>query len=416
MLCLNCDDVGRHAAALVRDDAVVLIVLLLIVIAGIGKNDCLQCCCLCAGMLVEAVFVGRVVRDSNIAADCLLVPLIAQVRTACLHLECGIALRHIKISGGVGLACVVGRLAEDVWLAVGSYLNVWNGDDAHPVVADFAVHLSRSVGVCAGVGRSQGDGRSLGMDGFVQGDAAVLADIPVSVGVFPPSCAHVEVLAFCVVLTEFEALVVLVAPMLGKFVALDAEVVVAAYRRRVVGAAVEAELADVATLFTFVAVAALVADEVAAEVVVALRADVVLAMFAAILAEAAVFAELALVEAFAAIRTDVVVPVGTVGTELVLAVIVCLTIETQAAVLAFFILRACSALGAEMVFVVGGSDAVAMFAALRLAVAVAAFFAKFTIRAKVEAGSFCALAALRTLPVVLFAAMYAMLAAKLTPD
>ena len=69
-----------------------------------------------------------------------------------------------------------------------------------------------------------------------------------------------------------------------------------------------------------------------------------------------------------------------------------------------------------MVFVVGGSDAVAMFAALRLAVAVAAFFAKFTIRAKVEAGSFGALAALRTLPIVLFAAMYAMFAAKLTPD
>ena len=46
----------------------------------------------------------------------------------------------------------------------------------------------------------------------------------------------------------------------------------------------------------------------------------------------------------------------------------------------------------------------------------AAFFAKFTIRAKVEAGSFGALAALRTFPVVLFAAMYAMFAAKLTPD
>ena len=69
-----------------------------------------------------------------------------------------------------------------------------------------------------------------------------------------------------------------------------------------------------------------------------------------------------------------------------------------------------------MVLVVGGDDAVAMFAAFRLAVAVAAFFAKFTIRAKVEAGSFGALAALRTLPVVLFAAMYAMFAAKLTPD
>jgi len=57
-----------------------------------------------------------------------------------------------------------------------------------------------------------------------------------------------------------------------------------------------------------------------------------------------------------------------------------------------------------------------MFAAFRLAVAVAAFFAKLTVRAKVEAGSFGALAALRTLPIVLFAAMYAMFTAKLTPD
>ena len=120
--------------------------------------------------------------------------------------------------------------------------------------------------------------------------------------------------AFCIVLAEFEALVVLVAPMLGKFVALDAEVVVAAYRRCVVGAAVETELADVATVLAFVAVAALVADEVAAEVVVALGADIVVAMFAAALAEATVFAKLAFVEALAAIGADMVVPVRTVGT------------------------------------------------------------------------------------------------------
>jgi hypothetical protein len=222
--------------------------------------------------------------------------------------------------------------------------------------------------------------------------------------------------AFCIVLAEFEALVVLIAPMLGKFVALDAEVVVAANRRRVVGAAVETELADVATLLAFVAVAALVADEVSAEVVVALRADIVVAMFAAVLAQSAVFAKLAFVEAFAAIGADVVVPVRTVGTEFMLAVIVCLAIGAEAAVLAFFILRACSALGAEMVFVVGGSDAVAMFATLRLAVVIAAIFAKLAVGAKFDAGSFGALAALRTFPVVLFAAMYAMLAAKLTPD
>ena len=96
-------------------------------------------------------------------------------------------------------------------------------------------------------------------------------------------------LAILVVVAEFEALVVFVAPMFSKFVAFDAEVVVAAHGRCIVGAAVETEFAAIAAVFAFVAIAALVADEVVA-VIVVLRTNAVLAMLLAVRTESAVFA------------------------------------------------------------------------------------------------------------------------------
>ena len=128
-------------------------------------------------------------------------------------------------------------------------------------------------------------------------------------------------LAISVVVAEFEALVVFVAPVLGKFVAFDAEVVVAAHGRCIVGAAIETKFAAIAAVNAFIAIAALVADEVVA-VVVVLRTNVVLAMLLAVRTESAVFAEFALVEAIAAIGADMVVKVRTIGAEFVFAMVV----------------------------------------------------------------------------------------------
>ena len=128
-------------------------------------------------------------------------------------------------------------------------------------------------------------------------------------------------LAILIVVAEFEALVIFVAPMFGEFVALYAEVVVAAHRRCVVGTAIEAEPAFVASVFAFVAIATLVADEVVA-VIVVLRTNAVLAMLLAVRTESAVFAELSIVEAIAAIGADMVVKVRTIGTEFVFAMVV----------------------------------------------------------------------------------------------
>ena len=128
-------------------------------------------------------------------------------------------------------------------------------------------------------------------------------------------------LAILVVVAEFEALVVFVAPMFGEFVALYAEVVVAAHRRCIVGTAIEAEPTFVASVFAFVAIAALLTDEVVA-VVVVFGTNVMLAMLSAVFAESAVLAECALVEAIAAIGADMVVKVRTIGAEFVFAMVV----------------------------------------------------------------------------------------------
>ena len=128
-------------------------------------------------------------------------------------------------------------------------------------------------------------------------------------------------LAIFVVVAEFEALVVFVAPVLGEFVAFYAKVVVAAHRRCIVGAAIETEFAAIAAVNAFVAIAALVADEVVA-VVVVLRTNAVLAMLLAVRTESAIFAELAFVETIAAIGADMVVKVRSIGTEFVFAMIV----------------------------------------------------------------------------------------------
>ena len=158
--------------------------------------------------------------------------MVCQAFAAGLHLECGIALTAFDVSAGVGLARVVGGLRDDVGAAVGGCLDVGDGDDAHLVVADGAVHLGRAVGMGGGVGRGQSGGLAFRVDGLVQGYAAVFADEPVGVAVDAPRGADVGVCAVGIVLAELEALVVLVAPVFGKVVALDAEVVVAAYRRR----------------------------------------------------------------------------------------------------------------------------------------------------------------------------------------
>ena len=46
-----------------------------------------------------------------------------------------------------------------------------------------------------------------------------------------------------------------------------------------------------------------------------------------------------------------------------LAVVILLTVLAQTAVFALFILRTLSALGAEVVFIISGGDAIAMFTA-----------------------------------------------------
>ena len=143
-------------------------------------------------MLIEAVFVRRVVFNSPITIAILPVPLIAQALAACLHLECGIALRHVvDISRGVGIACVVGGLDEDVGLAVSRHLDVRDADDAHLRVADRAAYECRSVRMIVGIRRGQRDGRPFCVDGLVHSNAAVFADMPVSCAVHAPCGADV---------------------------------------------------------------------------------------------------------------------------------------------------------------------------------------------------------------------------------
>ena len=163
------------------------------------------------------------------------------------------------------------------------------------------------------------------MDSLVHCNAAVLADMPVSGAVHVPGRADVQVSAVRVVVAEFETLVVFIAPMLGKLIALYTEVVVAASIHGVVVAAILAE-STVVALIAFIAVAALFADEVVAFIVVQ-RADVVFAMLVAALAQTAVFAKFIKFEALAAVLT-------------------------QTAVLALFVLRTLSAFGAKVVFII----------------------------------------------------------------
>ena len=124
----------------------------------------------------------------------------------------------------------------------------------------------------------------------------------------------------------------------------------------------------------FVTIAALLTDEVVA-VIVVLRTNVMLAMLSAVFTQSAVLAKFTLVEAIAAVGADMVVEVRTIRAEFVFAVIVCLAVLAQAAVLALLILGTLLTLGTEMVFIVGGSNAVAMPATFRLTVLVAASFA-----------------------------------------
>ena len=98
-----------------------------------------------------------------------------------------------------------------------------------------------------------------------------------------------------------------------------------------------------------------------------------------------------------------VVKVRTIGTEFVFAMIVFLAACTQSAILALLILRTLPALRTEVVFIVGGSYAVAMPAAFRLTIFVAATLAKSAVVAEVEASAFGTLATLPAFPFVVFA-------------
>ena len=141
-----------------------------------------------------------------------------------------------------------------------------------------------------------------------------------------------------------------------------------------------------------------------------IRADAVLAMFPAPLALVAVFAKLGLVEAVAAVITNMCFPVVAFGTKAVLAVIILLAVLAKKAVLALLVIGTPHAVGAEMLFVFAGEDAIAMRAAFVLAVLKATFLAEAAIVAHLYAFPFDAAFALRANPVVVLAAVDAVLA------
>jgi hypothetical protein len=257
------------------------------------------------------------------------------------------------------------------------------------------------------------------VDGFVDGSAAVLAYLPVSLAVALPFAADAVVSAVGIVVALLQALLVFVAPVLGKVFALHAEVVVAAHRRDIGTAAIVAELAIFAAVEAFVAVAALLADEVVGVVlegtVVGAVAVFAMVTIGTILALAAKLAEFVGLEAVAAVGAEMLVPFAALGTYFMLAMIVLLAIFAEHAVRAFRVLGACSALRTGMLFVVARHDAIAVRATRIFRFFVAAFFAKATIIANLLAGGFYAIAALTAYPIVVLAAVDAVFAVLQAP-
>jgi hypothetical protein len=192
--------------------------------------------------------------------------------------------------------------------------------------------------------------------------------------------------------------------------------VVAALHDGVGGAAVLAKLAARATLVAFVALVALRTGEVLVVIDISIiRADAVLAMFPATVALVAVLAKLRLVEAVTAIHTKMLFPVVAFGTKVVVAVIVCLTIFAHEAVLALLVVGTLHAVGAEMLIVFAGEDAIAVRTAFVLAVLQTALLADAAFVALLYLCAFSTSSALRANPVVVLAAVDAVLATAIAP-
>lgn len=222
--------------------------------------------------------------------------------------------------------------------------------------------------------------RSLCMDGFFYGSATYQTNLPVSAFVACPFRTYISMRAGGVVIAFVQALVVGIAPVFCKVFALHAEVVVATHRLCIRLAAVVAEFAVVAAVETFVAVAALLADEVV-EVVLErsiIWAIAVLAMFLTVLALTAVLAEFVYLEAFAAVRAEVLVPLGAFRTNLVLAMVVLHTLLAQSAVFALIIVWALHTVGTQMVVELARLYAVVVSAARILRIGFTATLAKAT--------------------------------------
>lgn len=257
------------------------------------------------------------------------------------------------------------------------------------------------------------------MDGFVDGSAAVLACLPVCLAVARPLVADVGVSAVGIVVALLQTLVILVAPVLSKVLALHAEVVVATLRRGVRLAAVVAEFAIVAAVETFVAVTTLQADEVV-EVILErtiLRAIVVLAMVVVgtVLTLATIFAEFVHLEAVAAVGAEMLVPVAALRTDLVFAMVVSLALLAQHAVRTIIIVWALLTVGTNMFCIFARLDAIAVSATRIFTIGTAATLAKAAVVAEFHTFAFHTTATLIAEPTVLLAAVDAMVAAAQAP-
>ena len=147
-----------------------------------------------------------------------------------------------------------------------------------------------------------------------------------------------------------------------------------------------------------------------------LGTHIVFAMLPAVFAHMTVFAKLVQFEAFTAHFAKMLVPLGIiVRAYTVLAVVIFHTVFAESAILALIVIGASHALGTEMIFIIAGFDTVTVGTALSLAVIKAAVYAKTAVAALLNTVAFGTLFALFTEPAVIFAAVYAVVAAGFTP-
>lgn len=395
-----------HAALGVRNHAIVLVVAR--ILAFVWPDRGLQGWSLAAHDIFSII-----VERFWCAFTKLLIPLIGQVSAAspCSHNGTGNG-RFLVPDRCARLAVIVIRLADDVGRAVGWNGNVWNGNRADELLADGTIHIGLSVHVDDGVRLCHSHRIAFRVDSFLHSLSAIHADLPVSIVVDRPFRTQIVVRATCVVVTVLQALVVGIAPMFCKVLALYAEIVVAAHRRDVGIAAIVAEFAIVAAVQTFVAVATLLTDEVV-EVILertVVRTITVFAMITVctILALAAELAKLVWLEAFTAVGTEMLVPIRTLRTDAVFAMVVFLTFLTKHAVWAFRIVWAFLAVRTNMLFIFARLDAIAMRTTRVFRIGLAASLAKAAIVAKLLTFTFYASAALIAKPAVFLATMNAM--------